>query len=496
MLLLFLQKVNQAKGAKVMRSEIPEHWGIKSLNAYQERAWEQLESGKSGLFILPTGGGKSLLFQLWAYHKPGLVIVLTPLIALIEDQYKRARSLGLKAKGLHSGLESQEKQLILESLRSQSIKLLFVTPERFKNSQFLEALGAQAVSLLVVDEAHLISQWGHDFRPDYRKIDQVLDRVKPKQILALTATATSEVTKDIQEHLKIQNGFLIRAPVARKNLSLNVFEIHSLESKAEKVLEEINKVDGPILIYSSLIKTLYDLHTQIGNKLKRPHWMYHGDLNSLERQKNQKQFLNSRQGVMLATPAFGLGIDKKDIRLVIHLELPGSVEAYFQEVGRSGRDGQFSKAILLYDEEDILIQMDFIKWSNPELSYRLQVLKFLFQNRDKLNNFDLEELKRNLHFYNSRDYRLETTLSFLESLGYLQRAPKTSLGYTWNDEFFEIQERILEENYFDKTQTQQKKLLQLVQFIKNREVCRMNLISSYFDDPKERPCELCDNCLG
>jgi ATP-dependent DNA helicase RecQ len=224
--------------------------------------------------------------------------------------------------------------------------------------------------------------------------------------------------------------------------------------------------------------------------------MYHGDLNSLERQKNQKRFLKSRDGVMLATPAFGLGIDKQDIRLVIHVELPGSLEAYFQEVGRCGRDGQFSKAILLYDEEDILIQMEFIKWGNPDLSYRLQVLKFLSQNRDRLNNFDLEEVKRNVHFFNSRDYRFETTLSFLESLGYLQRAPKTSLGYIWNEEFSEIREKDLEENYFDLTQIQQKKLLQLVQFIKNQDTCRMNLISSYFDDPKEKPCEICDNCVG
>jgi ATP-dependent DNA helicase RecQ len=224
--------------------------------------------------------------------------------------------------------------------------------------------------------------------------------------------------------------------------------------------------------------------------------MYHGDLSSSERKRNQKHFLKVSDGIMLATPAFGLGIDKKDIRLVIHLELPGSVEAYFQEVGRAGRDGALAQAILLYDEDDILIQMDFIKWANPDLSYRIQVLKFLFQNRDRLNCFDLEDLKRQFHFYNSRDYRLEATLSFFESIGYLKESHQTRLRYVWNEEILELDETLLRENYLDLTRHQQNKLLQLVQFVKDREQCRMKLISQYFYQPVGEPCGICDNCLG
>jgi len=475
---------------------IPEQWGIYKLNPYQSEAWVELTKGRSGLIVLPTGGGKSLLFQLWAYHKPGLVVVLTPLIALIEDQAKRARALGFKALGLHSGLEGQQKESALQSLSLGQLKLIFVTPERFKKPNFLEAIQKQYVSLLVVDEAHLISHWGHDFRPDYRKINKVIEKIRPNQILALTATAIPEVAEDIRNHLNVKSGFYIRALTARANLSLNIEEIHSVESKADLILNEIAKTPEPVLIYSSLIKTLYQLENLIGPKLKRPYWMYHGDLQPSQRNQNQKLFLNSSDGIMLATPAFGLGIDKKDIRLVIHLELPGSVEAFFQEVGRAGRDGKPSRALLLYDEDDILIQMDFIKWSNPDLGYRTQVLRYLFLQKDRLNNFDSEELKKHLHFYSSRDYRLEATLRFLESIGYLKQASQKTLGYVWNEEIQEVREGFLVDHYLDLTRIQQNKLLQLVQFIKNRDVCRMKLISDYFQDLSGDDCGICDNCLG
>lgn len=476
---------------------IPRSWGIASLTSYQAETWDELTHGRSGLLVLPTGGGKSLVFQLWAHHYEGLVVVLTPLIALIEDQAKRARALGIRAKGLHSGMSSDSKQEVLGALAQKKVQLLFVTPERFKREAFLLALKhSQPVTLLVVDEAHLISQWGHDFRPDYRKIDRITQLVTPKQILALTATATPEVVADICSHLSIQSGFKIVAPIARLNIGLHVDEIFSLESKAEAVLREITQVSGPVLIYSSLIKTLYSLEKMIRSKLQRQYWMYHGELSPAERKQNQKQFLASENGVMLATPAFGLGIDKKDLRLVIHLELPGSIEAYFQEVGRAGRDGNPAKAVLLYDEDDILIQMDFIKWSNPDLAYRSQTLQFLFQNKDRLNNFDIEQLKKQLHFYNSRDYRLETTLSHLEAVGYLNKAPQSALGYAWNEELESLDLSSLKENYLDLTQNQQNKLLQLVQFIKNSEQCRMQAISRYFGDTQAIQCGLCDACLG
>jgi len=478
-------------------SLIPPRWGIEKLSQYQAQTWDLLSKGQSGLLVLPTGGGKRLLDQLWSYHQPGLVVVLSPLIALIEDQVKRARALGLKAQGLHSGLERDQKQTVLQLLKQGGLQLIFVTPERFKNIYFIDAVSSQSVSLLVVDEAHLISQWGHDFRPDYRKIDQVIHLVKPAQVLALTATAIPEVADDIRTHLKIDHGFYVSAPVARTNLSLHVQDVHGLESKAQYLVSQINQVTGPVLIYSSLIKTLYQLEKHLRKcDLKRPYWMYHGDLSPSDRYKNQNQFLHSPNGIMLATPAFGLGIDKKDIRLIIHLELPGSIESYFQEVGRAGRDGASAKAILFYDEDDILIQMEFIKWSNPDLSYRIHVLKFLFQNRERLNGFELEELKRQLHFYNLRDYRLETTLSFLESIGYLKRASHTNLGYIWNEEHTTFDETYVRDNYLDLTRNQQRKLFQLVQYLKNKEQCRMQLISQYFQEPLGGRCGTCDNCLG
>ena len=216
--------------------EIPEFWGITELRIHQQYVWDRLKNGESGLFIYPTGGGKSLIFQLWShYHPQQRIVILTPLIALIDDHVRRAQALGLRAAGLHSAMSANKKQDILEQLSVGKIQLLFITPERFKSDIFRATLETLSIDLLVIDEAHLISQWGYDFRPDYRKIAQLIKHFSVRQVLALTATATKAVVEDIQANLMLPNFFVIQAPIVRFDLALAVDRVCGLDNKIDKI---------------------------------------------------------------------------------------------------------------------------------------------------------------------------------------------------------------------------------------------------------------------
>ncbi len=469
---------------------------FKALRDFQLETLNHLEQNQSGLCLISTGGGKSLIYQLWAarHQEKGICIVLTPLIALIEDQVRRARQMGIKVSGVHSQMGQKSKAQFYQDLSNSQYHLIFMTPERFRNPSFLESLEFQKISMLVIDEAHLISQWGHDFRPDYGTLGQIKAKLGHPLTLALTATATTPVVEDIQKQLGIglqDNGFLVQQSVVRSEISLNVLDIYGEQSKAQKIFELYGQTSsGAVLVYFSLIETLY----KVGKELSQMgcSWLiYHGDLSSEQRKENQKKFMSSQQKIlMLATPAFGLGIDKSDIRMVIHAELPGSIESYYQEVGRAGRDGNLSYGYLLYDQQDILTQMDFIKWGNPEWDFVTHVYQWLFYRKDRLAGIEISEAKNDLHFYSSRDFRLETLLKWFEKASILSPAPKSFLGYQWCgqmslDDFQKV--------YKNRAQLSQKKLHALVLYAKSDQVCRMRQMAAYFDQTTS-DCGICDIC--
>jgi len=318
-------------------------------------------NGFDTLAVMPTGGGKSVCYQLPAFLADGLTIVITPLISLMRDQVAQINRNGLMATQLDSSLDLVEIQERMQLVRKNKVKLLYVAPERLMGKRFLESLSNTRISLIAVDEAHCISHWGHDFRPHYTRISEFMDQVGNPTVLALTATATPEVQDDIVAQLKLRSPRIYISGFSRENLSFHVlFET----GKTQSILRYVKKHEGTGIIYAATRKSVdevYDFLRSNGIKALR----YHAGLTGDERTKSQGEFLDADR-IMVATNAFGMGINKPDVRFIIHYEIPGTLEAYYQEAGRAGRDGKLSECILLFHKRDLGVQEYFINTLYPE----------------------------------------------------------------------------------------------------------------------------------
>ncbi len=304
--------------------------------------------GRDTLAVLPTGGGKSLCFQIPTLARPGICIVITPLISLMKDQVDHLRRKGIKAAGIYSGLTRREIDIVLDNCAYGDYKFLYVSPERLKTEIFVERIQKMQVSLIAVDEAHCISQWGYDFRPTYLEIRDFRALLPQVSVVALTASATPAVSKDIQEKLAFDDGLLFQASFARKNLS---FVVRKVEDKDRKLLGMLSKVAGTAIVYVYSRKRTQDLSRMLVQHGVSADY-YHAGLSNEKRSKKQDNWQRGHTRVMVATNAFGMGIDKSDVRLVIHYDMPDNVESYYQEAGRAGRDGRRAYAAMLYHPGD------------------------------------------------------------------------------------------------------------------------------------------------
>lgn len=439
---------------------------------------------------MPTGSGKSLTYQLFARIQPNLVLVVTPLIALMEDQSQKARSFGIETGFIHSQIPSAEKSKRLERLKNGDYQLFFATPERLQKPEFQEALALRKVGLFVVDEAHCISLWGHDFRPDYSRLAQIQKLLKNPLTLALTATATPEVQKEIQTSLNLDEKNIVSTGLKRDNIGISVEEFYGLQSKVEDLVPKIQGRTGAVLVYTTLIRSA----EEVRNLLKKKGLdclIYHGDLHPPKRKAALKNFMKDPLAVMVATPAFGLGIDKSNIRAVYHLEPPSSLESYFQEVGRAGRDGLPSSAVLYYDEDDLTIPMQFIQTAHPEKSYIEKMYHLIETNPDKVKSLGKEFLAEQISFKNKNDHRVGSALNILERWGCISQVHDTiEIISELKPEFFEI------ENQQQLMKHHNQKLYSFLQWIKNKEDCRLLQIYEYFGHKGEKPCGVCDVCLS
>lgn len=446
-------------------------------------------AGGSALVLMATGEGKSLCYQLPAFVGDGLTVVVSPLIALMDDQVAALRQRGLPATCVHSMLERDERQRRLARVQAGGIRLLYVTPERFRVPGFLDVVRAVGVRRLAVDEAHCLSQWGHDFRPDYLRLGEVRQALGDPPCLALTATATPTVQQDIRTALRLQDAPLFHTGIARPNLFLAVWPCVDDEQKLARLLPVLARTGGPAVVYAALVRDLKRLEAELQRTGLRP-LVYHGDLSAHERRTQQRAFQESPDALMLATNAFGLGVDKPDIRAVVHWQLPRTLEAYYQEAGRAGRDGLGSYCELLYSEPDISIQRDFTEWANPSAPFAQQVVQQLQTLGDRLHAVDLDTLRATFVHRNRHDGRVETVLRLLRAAGCttgeigrdleLVRAPDDAELAAWLPP--------------DKRHNDLMALLRMVRYA-TENVCRKRTIHEHFgfDDVGDR-CGACDVC--
>ena len=354
-------------------SILRQYWGYDDFRGIQRQVIESIGAGRDTLCLMPTGGGKSITFQVPALAMKGVCIVITPLISLMKDQVESLRRRGIKANFINSTLEYEKVLTILDNCIFGAYKFLYISPERLSSEIFINKLHRMPVCLIAVDEAHCICQWGYDFRPSYLHIANIRDIFPQCPILALTATATPEVARDIQQRLRFRESNVIQMSFGRKNLAYIVRREDSIPNGIVRALQE---VPGSCIIYTRSRRKCYEIANML-NELGYTATFYHAGLASIQKSERQERWRRGEVRIMVATNAFGMGIDKPDVRLVLHADIPDSVEAYFQEAGRAGRDGEKAYAMLLTDGNERLRATRRLLQNFPNLDYVRGVYEML-----------------------------------------------------------------------------------------------------------------------
>ena len=369
---------------------------------------------------------------------------------------------------------------------------MFVTPERFRSEAFRASVPQWNVTRMAVDEAHCISEWGHDFRPDYWRLGDYRKVLGDPPTVALTATATPRVAEDIVRALRLDDPLIVRTGIERPNLFFGVHRVDTREERIEHLASRLGAIDGAGIVYSTLIRDLEDLHDELRRR-GIASLVYHGKLSNRERREMQERFMGSERDVVLATNAFGMGVDKADIRFVLHAQIPRTLEAWTQEVGRAGRDGKPSFCELAYLEEDLAIQQNFIGWANPSREYMLGVWETLRGWGERLQAKDLDDLRAELLIKNKRDNRVSITLKWFEVLGATKGSFEThDLELVRDLEPSELPDFVGSE---DKHKTDLEALLKMMRFAGDVETCRRQRIADHFElEGPDGPCGACDAC--
>jgi len=397
------------------------YWGYTSFRPPQQEVIQSVLDNKDTLTLMPTGGGKSLCFQVPTLMRPGLCLVITPLIALMKDQVKQLNDLSIKAEAIYSGMSPREIDIKLDNCIYGNIKFLYLSPERLKSELFRSRVVKMNVQLLVVDEAHCISEWGYDFRPSYLTIAEIRLLLPDISILALTATATPEVKEDIVLQLNFKESAEFQISFARLNLS---YQVEVTEDKPGRLIGLIKKVDGSSLVYVNTRKKCRTVTLALQREGLNVDY-YHGGMSAKDRSSVQDRWLNDLTNTMVATNAFGMGINKPNVRLVVHYDMPDHLEGYYQEAGRAGRDGAASKAVLLYQQGDMEIIQERKENEYPDIGYLREIYQHLANyyqlalgsEMEYSVDFDLEQFS---HKFQQKPLQVFHALKKLKLFGYLE----------------------------------------------------------------------------
>lgn len=467
-------------------------FGLDDFRPGQHLAIEHLLAGRNVLVVMPTGSGKSLIYQYCALARPGTALVISPLIALMKDQVDRLHTLGIPATFINSALDPQEQQRRLEKLQRGEWRLVYIAPERLRNAAFVAALRTVNVSLLAVDEAHCISQWGHDFRPDYLRIGAMRNALNDPVTVALTATATPEVQDDIITQLALAPVERVITGFARPNLVFHVRFTPDLRAKQLAIRKVLGAVQGAGIIYVGMRREAEELASTLETEYGVPAFVYHGGMERSQRTLVQDAFLGQPNAIMIATNAFGMGVDRPDVRFVVHYHIPGTLEAYYQEAGRAGRDGRLAQCMLLYAPQDRNLQEWFIENDAPSQNELIALYKAIASRaRDGVAKLALDDLLRATRL---AEVKLRVGLSQLERVDAAMRVAEDARWIHFR--VGELTDAALRRIQADVQRWRAYKRAQLEKMIAYAETttrCRQKMLIEHFGDTSEvsaRPC--CD----
>jgi ATP-dependent DNA helicase RecQ len=463
-------------------------FGISRFRPGQRELIEAVLAGRNAIGILPTGAGKSLCYQLPSLFLEGLVVVVAPLIALMTDQHDRLESASIEAARLDSTVKPRERDAAEDQMRAGAHDIVLVTPERLVNPDHLAPLRARGVALVVVDEAHCVSQWGHDFRPAYLQLRAAIEALGSPPVLALTATAPPDVVRDIELQLGIAGADLVQTGIERDNLHFEVLRTVNQADKEARLMELLGATPGHAIVYAATTRRVDELHDWLaaaGVSVAK----YHGKLRTAEREEAQRAFMSGERRVIVATNAFGLGIDKPDVRLVAHWNFPESVESYYQEAGRGGRDGEPARAVLLYRLEDKRIRSFLLGGRHPRRHEALAVLTALGELGGARRGASVAALATRSGL---GERRVTVIAAALESMAVVERRGR---GYAVRrplspDEL----ERFLD-GFEERTATDRERLQTIMRYAQ-QVGCRMQFMREYFGEALGERCGHCDSCAA
>ncbi|GHC01164.1 RecQ family ATP-dependent DNA helicase [Cerasicoccus arenae] len=472
------------------------YFGFEQFREPQDEIVSSILGKRDTLVIMPTGGGKSLCYQLPALMLPGVTLVISPLIALMKDQVDALNARGIDAAMINSSQSWDEQRACLDKLNRGELKLVYVAPERFRAQSFVDALRGCEISLVAVDEAHCISQWGHDFRPDYMRLGEALERIGHPLCAAFTATATPEVRADIAKNLNLRDPSIFVSGFGRDNLSFAIRQVDKRKNKYARIVQLIEN-NGVGIIYCSRRKSVEEVSAGLRED-HRPHVIYHGGMTASERDAAQDRFVQGEVPLAVATNAFGMGIDRADIRFVCHYEMPGSVEAYYQEAGRAGRDGKPAYCEMLFCYADKTTQDFFIDGSNPPLTLIYSIYSVLQRNANEQQEVYLaiDEIKDSLPG-KANGMAVSAALGILRRHGVIERFDVTGSRMRGTRILKAVKSAgdlgLDARGLLIKRERDENKLRRLIQFAYAKS-CRQQWILEYFEDADAAECGQCDRC--